>query len=366
MNIGTRFTLGLGGLLFIFSCQSPIESTSTSATREVVTVGDKKVVLISGVRGSDLNWSFDETVAKLTNAASTKLGRSVSGSEPSIVSSTLLSSLFQETVDTVALPNFENPSPLDFERVKSDFPDLDEQEIAESWMEIRKIYLDQLAALTTNRLVKEFSDGNVEARGVYSDTFKLGPGEITIYELAVAAGYPLSALNLLATQDKAYELVSTYMGCNPKITEEKSDAFRHSVWTQTLAKMGWGLLSEKLAWAGAFSFAHELGSKYDSTAHLASDMDWHNNTVGLEYYVANSQRTYSSFTIWWLFGSSTWTWESGVNEPSYEQLAAAMRTKAKDAVFVDNKLYGSQAGRNAIQAQAGKLVYIEPDSKVYP
>jgi len=111
---------------------------------------------------------------------------------------------------------------------------------------------------------------------------------------------------------------------------------------------------EKLAWARDFSTAYEAGVKYTK---VTSDMDLHNNNVGLRYYDSKTSRTYTTVIF---------KFETGVSEPSYDTAATEIRNRAKNATLVNRGALGDSTTISRINAVgADTLVYVKVDNNTY-
>ncbi|WP_439647471.1 DUF6973 domain-containing protein [Brucepastera parasyntrophica] len=310
--------------------------------------------MYDGVEASDIGLTFEDRAEKLASLLSEQYGRAVSPNMRTAMTGENTSDLIQAAVDSVQLPDLLEPTEEDILRVCEDFPDLTEEEIMNEWETIQDIYLDQLSALSMRNVLTGIYE-DPAARGVKfeDDAVFYNSNNVTIYEIAAMLCYPFSALTLVKQRDKAYELTLKYMGA-AKRTDDKSDAFRHAILCITMAKEGWGLKKHKLGWAAAFSTAHEAGSKYEGTP---SEMDLHNNNVGLRYYDSAASKKYTKI-LWFKI-------ETGVSEPSYDTAAKAMKPKAVNAYFVDRALPAGTAKTQIRAIHADEMVYIIPDANTY-
>jgi hypothetical protein len=323
------------------ACQEP---SDRDGSRETAVIGSLKVVLLPGVHRADLGLTDEQVRARLSGVPGKRSGSSADGGAE-VPAETVIGAI-DSAIASAVLPDLTDPAAADLSPIRADFPELSDDEIRDQWEPIRQIYLDQVSALSLSSVVQELADSPDEPP-VPAATYY---GKITSCEVAVMIRYPFSALSGLAARDKAFELTAQYMGASR--ADDKTDAFRHAIWHIMMAKTGAGLKQERLNWARDFGRAHEECAY----AGMASEMDLHNNDVGLAYYNANTTKTYTTF-LWW-------TWESGVREPSNEGAAQAIKAKAKAAVFVDKSL-AIAPGKAAIAAAGGKLVYIIPDSNQY-
>lgn len=347
-------------LLLVVGCSNPAEGRP-HGEREITSTDTLRVMLIPGVSSADLGLSNEEKLNRLTAPRARSLGRSVTGNEPAPLTEEQVFEVLRRSIESASVPDFERLEPEDIERIRSDFLGIEDEQLAANIEQIRAIYMDQLAALTLNQLrdsLLESSQSELQRSAAYEDgAFNFGTSQLTLWEIAIMSAYPMSALRLSMSRDKAFNLVETYLGCEPDLTNEKSDAFRHSVWVQTLAMMGSGIKKDKLGWASLFSAAHEQGMKYDLSGSLSSAMDLHNNSVGLAHYKAETTKKYS-----WFFGMK---YESGVNEQTYSELSRDMKPKAMSAVLVDREAGTDAEGHAQISASVDQLVHIKPDTKVY-
>ena len=302
------------------------------------------VRLFEGVEKDDLGLSLEDRVLRLSNGLSKKHGRSLIGTDVMGITFDELASIIQSQLDVVTIPELLEPTAEDIAIISQDFPGLTEDEILVELEAISRVYQDQIGALAENAFLS--ADYEPVPDGI---TRSLYEGAPTVYEIAAALKHPLSALTITKQKDKAFALTGQYMGSTEVPTNTKKDAFRHAIWNIVMAKEGWGLKKEKIAWAKDMATAHEKGGNY---VKVDSEMDLHNNTAGIRYYDANSTRKYTKILFIKI--------ETGVSEPSYEKAASAIKTKAESAKFVDkSKIGDSDAIKEINGVGADALVYIK-------
>jgi hypothetical protein len=314
------------------------------------------VRLFDGVTTEDLGIDLEQNVSRLRAGLSIKTGRSVLATDELSLSIEEVSSLIDSEINNIVIPELFEPQAEDIDLISLDFPGLTEEEIVAELSTIRRIYQDQIGALVLNTIVDtldvEVLDSNfARSAGYKDDAFFYGNYDITTYEIGAMLRHPLSALSLNAQRDKAFELSLQYMGDTNNVND-KVDAFRHAILNVVMAKYGFGLRGEKIAWARDFTTAHEQGSRNKGAE---SQMDLHNNDVGLRYFQDNSSKKYTKILFIKI--------ETGTKEPSYEAAAAAIKAKAIAGTYVDQNRTDAINVIKGINADA--LVYIEPDSKVY-
>lgn len=254
------------------------------------------------------------------------------------------------------IPELIEPSEDDIKKLQNDFPKMSEKEIIDNLETISKVYQNEVSSIAFDGIIEACTNqSSLFAQRSAGDIYlKIDDDIITLAEVAACLKHPFSAMNLIKQKNKSFELTEKYMKY-AEHTDEKSDAFRHAIWNVVMAKEGWGLKNEKIAWANDFATAHEEGKKYDG---LASEMDLHNNKVGRKYYDSHSSKKYTKI-LWWKI-------ETGVNEPSYEAACSDIKRKAVSSVFVNKDQFSLGNGKNKINSiDSNSLVYIIPDYTVY-
>jgi hypothetical protein len=345
----------------VISCSEfivPDDNINSSMKNEnVVALLDRTTVrLFDGVEEGDIGLTYDGRVEKLKSNLSSKYGRSVEGSDRLSINEADIIELIQSRLSTIIIPEILVPTEDDIVFINQDFPELTNEEIIVELETIRRIYQDQLGSLVFNDFIGNsdydlLNQDSARKIGYSEGTFYYDDDSITIYEIGAILSHPLSAITLNSQKEKTFNLTQQYMGAKER-TDDKLDAFRHAVLNIVMAKEGFGLKKEKLAWANDFTTAHEKGTKYIG---IPSEMDLHNNLVGRRYYDANSSKKYTKI----LFISI----ETGVSEPSYDTACKAMKNKAINASFVDKKLSDAKNKISAIAADI--LVYIVTDTIKY-
>lgn len=283
-----------------------------------------KVILADGVDYSDLDISIDSRIDFLVEELCKKTGKYVSPCEEMIKEDSLMD-ILQRKKDELRIPNFEELTEEDIKVIQEKFPELSESQIIDELDVIEDIYQSELAALVVRNLIDNSTTvGSDElcviednSRSLWSSAkkvwrriigktssaakkipdidivdkwraLKIGDDSITIYEVGAVLKHPFSALKLSKVKQKSYELTEQYMDGKEE-TRNKVDAFRHGIFSIALAKEGVGSKNKRLRWAKDFSSAHEKGYKYTD---YSTEMDLHNNTVGLNFYDRMSKRRY--------------------------------------------------------------------------
>ncbi len=323
------------------------ESSVISYDEKVLSLLEKtSVKLFDGVSLADIGLTMEGRSAVLSTELSRRTGRNVSDTDV-ILSMEEMVGILEAEMSDVMIPELMEPNEEDLITINADFPGLTQDEIAENIDIIAQIYQDQVSALAVNSILDDSRIMAEVSRNSYNDGITVFGQDLTWAEVCVILRYPFSALGLKKQSKKAFDLTAGYMGTRSGVNN-KVDAFRHAIWNVVMAKEGWGKKSAKMAWARDFATAHEKGANYRSKD---SEMDLHNNAVGLSYYDRHSSRTYRRF-LWW-------RWECGVNEPSYSQAGAYLRDKANSATFVDEKQSLDAVKKGISRASSGNLVYLQ-------
>ncbi|MBQ7367980.1 MAG: hypothetical protein IJW57_12260 [Spirochaetaceae bacterium] len=336
------FAVGCGNV----TLKDTVDSMPVTYDEKVLELLEKTTVrLLDGVSQSDIGLTLEGRGAVLSTELSRRVGRNVSDTDV-ILSMEEMVGILDAEISKVEIPELMEPSEDDFVNINADFPGLSQDEIAENIDVIAQIYQDQVAALAVNSILDDSRIMSAVSRGAGDYYVTIKDETITLAEMMAVLKHPFSAIGLVKQKNKAYELTSQYMGSKESVNT-KTDAFRHAIWNVVMAKEGWGKKSAKMAWARDFATAHEKGKKYVAKD---SEMDLHNNAVGLSYYDRYSSRIYRKF-LWW-------RWESGVNEPSYEQAGNYLKSKANSATFVDEKQSLDAVKKRISRASSDDLVYI--------
>jgi hypothetical protein len=316
------------------------------------------VRLFDGVEESDIGLSFEGLVSKLTTDLSEKHGRSVQGYDTVAIKAEEMIEIIKSQLEKNSLPELFEPTAEDIASINQDFPSLTEEEIVDELVTIRRIYLDQVGTLVLKDFMSSdyeiLPEGSERSVGYSDGAFYFNDEKLTVQEIAAMAKHLLSAVTLIKQKDLAQSYTKQYMGTQNNVND-KSDAFRHGIWNVVMAKEGVGLKDEKMAWARDFATAHEAGAKYIA---VESEMDLHNNNVGLRYYNANSSKKYTKILFWKA--------ETGVSEPSYTTACNVLKDRAINATLVNkNTLTVSEAKNRINNVPADTMVYIVVDTKSY-
>ena len=309
------------------------------------------VKLVDGCKISDLGMSIEERVAMLNNSIGSACSRSLVATDYEMDIETL-DSILESASSKIEIPNMEELSEADIEKVIEDFPELSQDDVIEFRDEIFNVYQDQISYLASDEIVKEISSGilanSTADRSIYSKSINFRDETVTGYEVAACLKHPLSAIGLKKQKDKAQDLTEKYMGSANNVNG-KTDTFRHIIWNIVMAKEGVGLKKERLAWANDFATAHEKGEKY---AGADSVMDLHNNLVGRTIFDDNTSRRYKKI----LFVKI----EYGIKIPSYDYFCNIVKAKADNATFVSkNKNSYDELKRRIESLSKYTGVYIE-------
>ncbi|MBO5117590.1 MAG: hypothetical protein J6C25_08805 [Treponema sp.] len=345
----------------LWGCNNIVTSSETN-TKVPNEIYEKNVVefldstqvnLTSGVQLHHIGLTVDGYSALLSEKLERKIGRVIVDDEI-ILQQEQLTELLSDICSKVDIPELVTPSEIDIEKIQFDFPQLSKQEILENLSTITLIYQSEISSLAINSIVAMSNPDILVQRSIYDNTYDIRGEKITLGEVAACLKHPFSAITIKTQKETAYRLTAQYMKYSEH-TDDKSDAFRHAIWNIVMAKEGWGLKGEKMAWARDFATAHEQGEKYDG---LASEMDLHNNKAGLNYYDSVSKRNYSKF-LWWDI-------ETGVSEPSYDVACNYIKQKAINATLINKNTVSLETGRAKIKAvNSNNLVYIIPDNESY-
>lgn len=314
-----------------------------------------QVNFTSGVQPQYIGLTVEGYLSLLREKLEKKVGRSVVNNE-NIMEKDQLADLLTDVYSDVEIPELLEPSDKDIEKIQADFPLLSKEEILENLPTISLIYQSEVSSLAINKIISLSNPEEISGaqRNIYDNTFDFFGEKITLREVAACLRHPFSALTLGRQKDIAYNLTAQYMNYS-NLSDEKSDAFRHAIWNVVMAKEGWGLKNEKMSWAYDFSTSYDQGGKYKG---LSSEMDLHNNRVGLNYYDLTSVRMYFRF-LWWNI-------EFGVSEPDYVAACEYIKKKAMNATLVNKDTVTLESGRAKINAvNPNELVYIIPDNKTY-
>lgn len=320
---------------------------SNEQTKDVqLLLAKTRVLLPCELETSQIGIAVESQINSLMTKRSISIGRTVLASENAIEMRDL-KEILEDKIDAVDVPDLLLLEEDDIKKIKSVFIDLEEEEIVENIGTITSIYQNMVTVLSANEISKQ---ENTFSREIgYSDgAFYKDNDVVTWEELGAVFKHPFSAVGLMDQRDKAYELTKKYYQDDFDSVNNKADAFRHSIWNVVMAKEGWGLKGEKLAWARDFSTAHEKGVKYNGNA---SEMDLHNNAVGRHLYDLGSSKKYKKI-LWWKF-------EVGVYENSYEYFCNQIYQKAEDAQFVDKNLENTIFIEECSKISNSELVYIE-------
>lgn len=365
------FGIGLGVIgimLMVSACHDlsgsnntadePVTATSAPSNNSAIaTLLEKTPVrLFDGVELGDIGMSFEERVQKLTAGISRKAGRTIQDTDTIALTADDIAAVLESELENLEIPELLNPTEEDIAAINLDFPGLTEEEIVAELETIRRIYQDEVSALAFADILDNPAYQSVDSTpdrkiGYSNGAFYYNDSQLTAYEIGAMLSHPFSAITLSKQREKAMQLTERYMGAKDRV-DDKSDAFRHSILSIVMAKDGWGLKGEKMAWSRDFTTAHEKGVKYIG---IPSEMDLHNNKVGLRYYDAKSSKRYTRILFWKI--------ETGVSEPSYDTACSAMKSKAISAVFIDRNLSDAKNRINAVSADS--LVYINPDNHRY-
>ncbi|MDR1221099.1 MAG: hypothetical protein LBK73_16045 [Treponema sp.] len=291
------YTVALLVALLATSCAFPDstielnESNNNGYDPAINTLLTKTSVrLFDGVKKSDVTLTFEGQVEKLSASLSQKYGRSVGATEKLPITSEDISALIEEQLTKLNIPELIEPSSGDIALINKDFPDLSEEDTIAELETIQKVYQNQVGSLVFNAIIANPDyqpESSISRATGYNDgAFYYDDTQVTVYEIGAALLHAFSAVTLSQQREKAFQLTEKYMGAKDR-TDDKSDAFRHAILNIVMAKEGWGLKGEKMAWARDFSTAHEKGVKYTG---IPSEMDLHNNNVGLGITTQNLPR----------------------------------------------------------------------------
>lgn len=392
------------GISLLAGCRMDVDSNSGSVSTKQnksdsirALLSETPVVLADGVTYNDLGITIENRTEMLLDSLNEKTGKYVYPVEDMITADDFLQ-IIEDKKANLNIPNLEEPTEADLEEIQKKFPNLSNEQIIENIDAIAEIYEDEFSALILDSvLAKSIAKGTDEpyptadgsARGLWStgkkiwdkitgkakkagkkvkegvsdvvdkaksikivDKFKalkFNGNCITVYEVAAALKHPFSAVMLKKVINKSYDLTEEYMGDGrEEETGNKIDAFRHGIFSIALAKEAWGTKGMKLKWAKDFSEAHEKGYKY---TECSSEMDLHNNKVGLRYYDRNTKRRYRDFIIAKV--------EKSPDEPSYSECCNYLKQKTETAVFVDERNPFSKFKQELNKVSSDTLIWIE-------
>lgn len=279
-------------------------------------------------------------------------GRYVSYTD-SLIGAEELVDLLDQEINNFDIPDFYSLEQDDIEKIMNHLSIFSEQIIIDNIDVIMDIYQAEVSLSSLDNIISNLTvyENNSRAAGDYYVEF--GDDIITLAELGACLKHPFSALGLLKQKEKAYLVTEEYM-LFPKKTDEKSDAFRHSIWNIVMAKEGFGNVKEKLSWAEDFATAHEAGVKYNN---LPSEMDLHNNNVGRLFYKQNSCNKNKK-----IMGINFFC---GVDDPTYEEACSYIKAKALNAILIDESLDFELRKKLIQDTDKNELVYIREDDKEY-
>lgn len=349
---------------FVFwGCNNPIilSKTNTQTTTESYEsnildfIASTQVNLKNGVQQNHVGLTIEGYSSLLSDNLEKRTGRTIVDNE-TIIEQKQLTEIFSNIYSNIDIPELLHPSDEDIEKINLDYPLLSKQEIIENLPIISLIYQSEISSLAINDIIQlsNIDDLSSSQRNIYDKTYDIFDEKVTLGEVAACLKHPFSAITLMKQKDIAFNLTKQYMKYHDH-TDDKSDAFRHAIWNIVMAKEGWGLKNEKIAWANDFATAHEAGKKYYG---LASEMDLHNNRVGLNYYKSVATKTYSKI-LWWNI-------ETGVKEPGYDVACKYIKQKTENAILVNKNNFTLENGRTRINAiDSNSLVYIIPDNNSY-
>lgn len=392
-----KFLLLFAFTLSILGCKTDFntEDTVTSETTEIETNADRACIknllaetsisLSDGVSIADLGISIDERTEMLIDKLNEKTGKYVYANEEMIKEDDLLQ-IIEKKKTELNIPNFEDLEESDLAKIQQKFPDLSQDQILNNIETISLIYQDELSALIFDDIIaKSNAKGYDEPyqnsdRGLWrkgkklwdrirgktkkagetvvntvksieiKDNFralKIFDDAITVYEVSAILKHPFNAVKLNKAKEKAYNLTKEYMGSDTD-TRNKVDAFRHAIFAIVLAKEASGTKHEKIKWSRDFCDAHEKGYKY---TEYSSEMDCHNNEVGLRYYTNTAVRKFKQLLFFKI--------EKSPEEPSYTECCQYIKQKTESAVFIDENLEFSKFKEKISNLDADTLVWIE-------
>ncbi len=320
-------------IIGLMGCQqNPVDkNVADTATRNSVVTDDGfKVVLQEGLPEDVLDYTEVEYEAMLGIAT-----RSVDGVEvyPFAIEDIVLSS----DVVLVDYPNFEDLSEQDLEQIRSDFPELSDDDILNNLERIQEIYYSQ----ATYECVQELSEGPA-TRYLGNDSLSRQEFWLLVKKFWLAAGVKKATDEAKAlTNEKMSSWVTnkwggaTYKKVNGKVVarvawNSEGDAFRHALWNALIAKHNgpsFNKVSKAVAWAKEFTDTHE---KYGQKSILALEtpMDYHNNEFGRDYF---SRVAWTKKTGWWIFKKTK------VYSPSSESIANALYKEAIKSTYVTSE-----------------------------
>lgn len=247
------------------------------------------------------------------------------------------------------------------EIIQNDFPNYSIDEILLNYNKILDLYHQQIKYLVVKTIKSEnsLSSRGVPTIGVGEDGLYYNKKLFTWYETKACVAHPLSAVTLYSAVEKTRSITAQVYG-SYTITDERSDAFRHTVLNINLAKYGVGMRDEKLKWASDFCTAHE---KERNDKGAPSYMDLHNNRIGRSFYKSNTNIKYRRIKA---FGKTLYKIAVGVtSEPTDSEMKNEIKKMADIAQFIPGYDKNNHTAENERlvegridQASSEKLVFI--------
>lgn len=281
--------------------------------REVIEIQGLKVVLKEGVPPRALDYTLDDYKLLITTKT-----RAISSIDSSFSNLSLekLSEYIVVVDSTNNYPDFSAMSDAEKNKtitiIKSDFPELNEEDINKNIDTIIEIYEQQQRYELFNLLESE-SNSRAILDSFY-DSYNLTSEEFWLLFW--------NATKILGTKKATEQATSYQQNKFPTMSgyNTYSDAFRHSLWNALICIHVGGTKTARLNWAEKFTTLHETSSDSYDINSLETNMDLHNNEIGRSWYDKNSTQTNN-----WIFYS--------VTSPSEEQAVNAMYTLAKNSVY---------------------------------
>lgn len=353
-------------VFWFYSCNQNIFNVEDNKRKEIIW-NETEVKLLNNVDERSLYLNDDQIVTLLIEKSASRSIEDINLSSESNFTLTNFENALNNIYLNNKLPNFsaknQNEIMANVDIIQLDFPNYTKDDILANYVDIIDFYHQQLKYLVATTITSQTVS--------LSRGFPLGSGNDGLYydnklftwhEVKACAAHPLSAVTLKSAVDKARSLTADVYG-SYTITDEQSDAYRHTVLNIVLAKYGVGFRDEKIKWASDFATAHEKGTN-DKGA--ASYMDLHNNRIGRAYYKSNTNISYFRVKA---FGKTLYKIATGVSsEPTDSEMRRDIKLLADDAVFIPgyNKNDTSSAHENLIESRidnvsSNVLVYIDVD-----
>lgn len=271
-----------------------------SNTRKNVVYEGKKVLLMEGLDEDFLNYDLDNIGETINNSLPSD-SRNIGGGQIPAIPYDKLKQIIESVKNTHDIPDLSNLDSETVAKIMSDFPENTFDEVFSDIEKLAMFYQKQVSKLVVDKVIEELKTNKSRSLTPYGDgeyntdddLYHWDDNEFTEAELMACLKHPLSAAFLLQVRDKAFALTAKVFNGKSGQTDNRLDAFRHAALNVLLARMGVGLKFEKIAWAKDIGKAHEAPPRYN---YQASEMDLHNNAIGVDFYRDNSTAIYMSIT----------------------------------------------------------------------